>query len=61
MSNIEKIKPEDKAGNDTVRTWQDDLANQPHLDSNSPIVNRALQMNSRGLNVDYLLNKKRQS
>lgn len=53
MSNIEKIKPQkhEAEQNENVRTWQDDLTSQPHLDSNSAIVERQLQRNEHEVNV----------
>jgi len=45
MNNIEKMKPEthETAAVEKVRTWQDDLASQPQLDSNSDIVERQIR------------------
>ncbi|EKW0741142.1 hypothetical protein N0P44_001119 [Citrobacter freundii] len=53
MSNIEKIKPQKREAEEkeNVRTWQDDLTSQPHLDSDSAIVERQLQRNASGVNV----------
>ncbi|GJJ99446.1 hypothetical protein ACHHY8_09845 [Enterobacter cloacae complex sp. 2024EL-00215] len=53
MSNIEKIKPQKREAEEkeNVRTWQDDLTSQPHLDSDSAIVERQLQRNAPGVNV----------
>ncbi len=45
MNNIQKMKPEthETAAGEKVRTWQEDLASQPQLDSNSDIVERQLR------------------
>ncbi|EKJ7338005.1 hypothetical protein MAK32_005354 [Klebsiella pneumoniae] len=57
MNNIEKIKPEnhEAAAGENVRTWQDDLASQPQLDSNSDIVERQLRGSINGMTVNDLL------
>ncbi|ELZ1063217.1 MULTISPECIES: hypothetical protein [Enterobacteriaceae] len=59
MSNIEKIKPQkhEAEEKENVRTWQDDLNSQPHLDSNSTIVERQLQRSSYGFTVNKMLCK----
>ena len=57
MNNIEKIKPENNeaASVEKVRTWQDDLASQPQLDSNSDIVERQLRGSINGMSVNHML------
>ncbi|HHY1018588.1 TPA: hypothetical protein ACVY19_006087 [Klebsiella michiganensis] len=57
MNNIEKMKPEnhEAASVEKVRTWQDDLASQPQLDSNSDIVERQLRGIVNGMNVNHML------
>ena len=50
MTNIEKITPENSAGSEEpARSWQEDLANQPQLDSESPAVERQTGELSRAL------------
>ncbi|WAD56587.1 hypothetical protein [Klebsiella pneumoniae] len=57
MNNIEKMKPEthEAAAVERVRTWQEDLANQPQLDSNSDIVERQLRGSINGIIVNDVL------
>ena len=57
MNNIEKMKPEthEAAAVEKVRTWQDDLANQPQLDSNSDIVERQLRGSAYEMCVNNML------
>ncbi|HBV3741583.1 TPA: hypothetical protein ACLKPQ_001133 [Klebsiella pneumoniae] len=57
MNNIEKMKPENHEAEsvEKVRTWQDDLASQPQLDSNSDIVERQLRGSINGMNVNHML------
>lgn len=57
MNNIEKMKPEnhEAATGENVRTWQDDLASQPQLDSNSDIVERQLRGSINAMTVNDLL------
>lgn len=57
MNSIEKIKPEshEAAAEEKVRTWQDDLASQPQLDSNSDIVERELRGSAYGMRVNNML------
>ncbi|HGN9147450.1 TPA: hypothetical protein ACK1S5_005497 [Klebsiella pneumoniae] len=57
MNNIEKMKPEnhEAASVEKVRTWQDDLANQPQLDSNSDIVERQLRGSAYEICVNNML------
>ncbi|HDG8080659.1 hypothetical protein [Klebsiella variicola] len=57
MNNIEKMKPEthETAAVERVRTWQEDLANQPQLDSNSDIVERQLRGSINGIIVNDML------
>ena len=57
MNNIEKMKPEthETAAAERVRTWQEDLANQPQLDSNSDIVERQLRGSINGMIVNDML------
>ena len=57
MNSIEKMKPEnhEAATGENVRTWQDDLASQPQLDSNSDIVERQLRGSINGMNVNHML------
>ncbi|SAW57669.1 Uncharacterised protein [Klebsiella pneumoniae] len=57
MNNIEKMKPEnhEAATGENVRTWQDDLASQPQLDSNSDIVERQLRGSINAMTVNGLL------
>lgn len=57
MNNIEKMKPEthETAAGENVRTWQEDLASQPQLDSNSGIVERQLRGSINGMSVNDML------
>lgn len=57
MNNIEKMKPEnhEAASVERVRTWQEDLANQPQLDSNSDIVERQLRGSANEICVNNML------
>ncbi|MCX9758200.1 hypothetical protein LAD62_22300 [Klebsiella pneumoniae] len=57
MNSIEKMKPENHEAvtGENVRTWQDDLASQPQLDSNSDIVERQLRGSINGMNVNHML------
>ncbi|WP_458020182.1 hypothetical protein [Klebsiella pneumoniae] len=57
MNNIEKMKPEthETAAVERVRTWQEDLANQPQLDSNSDIVERQLRGSAYEMCVNNML------
>lgn len=57
MNNIEKMKPENHEAEsvEKVRTWQDDLANQPQLDSNSDIVERQLRGSAYEICVNNML------
>lgn len=57
MNNIEKMKPEthETAAVERVRTWQEDLANQPQLDSKSDIVERQLRGSINGMSVNNML------
>ncbi|MDX4795343.1 hypothetical protein SG001_03420 [Klebsiella pneumoniae] len=57
MNNIEKMKPEthETAAVERVRTWQEDLANQPQLDSNSDIVERQLRGSANEICVNNML------
>lgn len=57
MNNIEKMKPENHEATtgENVRTWQEDLANQPQLDSNSDIVERQLRGSINGMTVNDML------
>jgi hypothetical protein len=57
MNNIEKMKPENHEATtvENVRTWQEDLASQPQLDSNSDIVERQLRGSINGMSVNHML------
>ncbi|HHP5654581.1 TPA: hypothetical protein ACSC6J_001885 [Klebsiella quasipneumoniae] len=57
MNSIEKMKPENHEAEsvEKVRTWQDDLASQPQLDSNSDIVERQLRGSINGMSVNDML------
>ncbi|HIF6263888.1 TPA: hypothetical protein ACX3KG_004927 [Raoultella ornithinolytica] len=57
MNSIEKMKPEnhEAAAVEKVRTWQEDLATQPHLDSNSDIVERQLRGSANEIIVTNML------
>ncbi|MFM4124927.1 hypothetical protein AB8R75_09515 [Klebsiella quasipneumoniae subsp. similipneumoniae] len=57
MNSIEKMKPEnhEAASVEKVRTWQEDLASQPQLDSNSDIVERQLRGSINGMSVNDML------
>ena len=57
MNNIEKMKREthETAAVEKVRTWQDDLASQPQLDSNSDIVERQLRGSAYEMCVNNML------
>ncbi|HBT4693132.1 hypothetical protein WNJ45_24815 [Klebsiella pneumoniae] len=57
MNNIEKMKPEnhEAATGENVRTWQEDLASQPQLDSNSEVVERQLRGSAYGICVNNML------
>ncbi|MDW7253892.1 hypothetical protein [Klebsiella pneumoniae] len=57
MNNIEKMKPEnhEAATGENVRTWQEDLASQPQLDSNSEVVERQLLGSINGMSVNDML------
>ena len=57
MNNIEKMKPENHEATtgENVRTWQEDLASQPQLDSNSGIVERQLRGSAYEICVNNML------
>lgn len=57
MNNIEKMKPENHEATtgENVRTWQEDLASQPQLDSNSEVVERQLWGGAYGMRVNGVL------
>ena len=57
MNSIEKMKPENHEAvtGENVRTWQEDLASQPQLDSNSEVVERQLRGSANEICVNYML------
>ena len=57
MKKKKKMKPEthETAAVERVRTWQEDLANQPQLDSNSDIVERQLRGSANEICVNNML------